>query len=212
MSGRTGLRLALWLAGLLALPEVLGAQALGSQAFRTLLSEAGMELGLPPGFHDQKVLENVQLPYEGAVVGSEGLMEIRYSIRPLARIVVDYDDPHSAKPEPNHMFPLMFQAILGRIARHGHNPSSEYPVEQARKKFGADWASAAVFDVDPDYAPGRPLGLLLGLHKNQVADAYAVFLFERYEEAKPLLDETLTALRFAPGSQGQKAAPAIMGR
>ena len=166
--------------------------------FAGLLAEAGMEFILPAGFQDLPVQANELLPYERAIRRADGALEIRYAIRPLARIQVDYEDPHSAKPEPNHMFPLMFQAILGRIARHGHNPSSEYPQDQALTRFGADWASAAIFDVDPGFAPEQAHGLLLALHKNQLADAYAVFLFEDYERVKPLLDQTLEALRFAP--------------
>jgi hypothetical protein len=177
-----------------------GAQAEAStpDSFAALLAEAGMEFTLPDGFRELPVQVNELLPYEGAIGRPDGALEIRYAIRPLARIEVDYEDPHSAKPEPNHMFPLMFQAIIGRIARHGHNPSSEYPQDQARKRFGADWASAAIFDVDPDYSSKHGHGLLLALHKNLLADAYAVFLFDDYEQAKPLLDQTLEALRFAP--------------
>lgn len=166
------------------------------EPFAGLLAESGMEFQLPDGFHDVPVQANELLPYERAIRRADGGLEIRYAIRPLARIEVDYQDPHSAKPEPNHMFPLMFQAILGRIARHGHNPSTEYPQDQARSRFGADWASAAIFDVDPGFAPAQAHGLLLALHKNQLADAYAVFLFDDYERAKPLLDQTLAALRF----------------
>ena len=177
-----------------------GAQADQSapEPFAGLLTEAGMEFTLPAGFRDLPVQANELLPYERAIGRPDGTLEIRYAIRPLARIEVDYEDPHSAKPEPNHMFPLMFQAILGRIARHGHNPSNEYPQDQAKRRFGADWASAAIFDVDPGFSSKQAHGLLLALHKNLLADAYAVFLFDDYEQAKPLLDPALEALRFIP--------------
>ncbi len=177
-----------------------GAQAEEStpDSFAAPVAEAGMEFTLPDGFRELPVQVNELLPYEGAIGRPDGTLEIRYAIRPLARIEVDYEDPHSAKPEPNHMFPLMFQAIIGRIARHGHNPSTDYPQDQARSRFGADWAAAAIFDVDPGFASEQAHGLLLAMHKNQLADAYAVFLFDDYEQAKPLLDQTLEALRFAP--------------
>lgn len=199
MTGRTRLRLALWLAGVLLLAPVRAGETTRAEPFRALLAEAGLQFVPPPGFQGGEVRQNTQLPYEHVMVDGEGKLEVRYSVRPLERILVDYEDPHSAKPEPGHMFPLMFQAILGRIARHGHNPSSEYPADQARQRFGADWACAAVFDVDPEYAPGYTQGLLLALHKNQLADTYSVFLFDDYYQVKPLLGEALTALRFTPG-------------
>jgi len=207
MSGRAALRLSFWLGGLLVLPWVLAGEAPADGSFQDLLAEAGMQLVPPPGFQDREVQDSVQLPYERAMADTDGTLEVRYSIRPLGRIVVDYEDPHSAKPEPNHMFPLMFQAILGRIARHGHNPSTEYPMDQARDKFGADWAAAAVFDVDPEYSPEHSHGLLLALHKNQLADAYSVFLFHDYVQVKPLLGEALGALRFAADSPDKEALP-----
>lgn len=165
--------------------------------FSGLLAEAGLAFEQPEGYRSRPVEDNQLLPYEYAIRARDQALEIRYAVRPLSRIRVDYEDPHSAKPEPNHMFPLMFEAVLGRIARHGPNPSSEYPQEQAQTRFGADWAAAAIFDVDPGFSSDHPHGLLLALHKNQLADAYAVFLFDDYERAKPALDQALAALRFS---------------
>lgn len=40
--------------------------------------------------------------------------------------------------------------------------------------------------------------LLVAMHRNRVADAYPLFLFDDYTQAKPMIDAHLNALRFSP--------------
>ena len=91
------------------------------------------------------------LPYERALRHASGALEIRYIIRLLGRISIDYNDPHNAAPEPNHLFPVLFESLTTLLSGPGSTPSSEYPQSQAIELFNAGWAAAAVFDVNPDF-------------------------------------------------------------
>jgi hypothetical protein len=64
--------------------------------------------------------------------------------------------------------------------------------------LNAQWASASVFDLAPEMGAGFGQALLVALHRNRVADAYALFLFDDYTQAKPLIDAHLGALSFKP--------------
>lgn len=151
----------------------------------------------PAGFHVAPAEQNPILPYEHAVAQDNGKIEIRYAIRPLARLKVEYDDPHSSAPEPDHVFPMMFQAILDRLAvDSGRTPRREYSTKEAKKLFNADWAAASVFDVKPDFSGRYREALLLALHKNGKADAYAVFLYRRDPRTKAMIRKALPALAF----------------
>ena len=120
------------------------------------------------------------------------------AVRPLGRIQVDYEDPHGSAPDPNRMFPLMFQSPVTCLSGGGHSPVNEFPPAQAAERFNAQWASAAVFDLAPETGAGFGQALLVTMHGNRVADAYALFLFDDYTQAKPVIDAHLNALRFSP--------------
>ena len=130
----------------------------------------------------------------------DGSLGIRLAIRPLKRLRIDYDDPHGSVPDPNHIFPLVFESLASRLAGGGHAPSSPYPPDQAHAKFNADWAAAAVFDTVPEFSAEHKQALLVAIHRNKVADAYLVFLFDDYANVKTTLQAAMNTLVFAPSA------------
>jgi len=166
--------------------------------FDRLLAESGMAFRVPDGFAATEVRPNRRFIYDRAHASPDGALEIRYAVRPLGRIRVDYEDPHNAAPDPNHMFPLMFQSLVTRLSAGRHSPTREYPFAQAREKFNADWAAAAVFDIDSGFATDHRQALVIAMHKNALADAYAIFLFDDYEPVKQRINDNLNSLRFLP--------------
>jgi hypothetical protein len=165
-------------------------------SFTTLLDEAGLNFQLPDASHSIDVETNELFPYEYAVRKDNKSMEIRYSIRPLSRIEIDYEDPHSSAPEPNHIFTMMFTALIGQLSSGGSSPHREYKLEQAQTKFNADWAGLSVFDLESGYSMNYKQAFLVALHKNNLSDAYMVILFNDYDEIKATLDQAMQSLRF----------------
>ena len=113
--------------------------------FEELLRESALDFDQPEGFQVLSPRPNPVWPYEAAVRPADGSLEIRYAIRPVARASVDYDDPHSAAPRPDHLFPLLFQTLVTRLSAGGHTPTNQFSAQEARERFNADWAAAAVF-------------------------------------------------------------------
>ena len=167
-------------------------------SFEALLKESGLRLDRPDRYVDVTVQANPVIAYEHALRHASGSLEMRFIVRPLGRIVIEYDDPHNASPEPNHLFPLLFESITNRLALGSHAPSNALSEPEAQKTFNAQWAAIAVFDIDPEFAGGFRNGVLVALHRNDLADAYTLFLYDDYQKAKPLIDESLSALSFAP--------------
>lgn len=83
-----------------------------------------------------------------------------------------------------------------RLSAGTHAPTREYSAEDARKLFNADWAAAAAFDMKSAFATDYTQGLLLALHRNRVADAYAVFLYNDYGQVKDRLKAAMGNLVF----------------
>lgn len=199
------------IAGLLALTSPLAAteqQSLihtqpeqlpnATPTFDELLAESAMRFEKPEGFVPIEARPNSLFRFDHAVGEADGSLEIRYVVRPIKRIIVDYEDPHSSTPDPNHMFPLMFQSLVTMLSGGGHSPTREYPLEQARAKFNADWAAASVFDNSSQLNVGHKQALLIAMHKNGLADAYVIFLFDEYQQVANQINTHLDALRFRP--------------
>jgi len=166
--------------------------------FEQLVDEAGLQFTPPPGFTDLNPETNPVLPYERALRHDSGQLEIRYIIRPLGRISIDYEDPHNAAHEPNHLFPLLFESLINALSSGGNTPNKEYPPEQATELFNAGWAAAAVFDVNPDFSDRYSQALMIGMHKDNRADAYTVFLYNEYAAVKETIQDVRSNLSFAP--------------
>ncbi len=195
--------------GLMAAPAAQsGAPVAGDYpGFTALIDESEMRLQLPEGYREKAVRPNEVFDYDRAVASPDGRLEIRYTVRPFKRLHIEYDDPHGSAPDPNHIFPLMFQSVATRLSGGGYTPTKEYPVEQARQLFNADWAAAGVFDVAPDYGSQYKQGLVLAMHRSTVADAYVVFLFDDYAAVKKELKQVLSSLAFLPRArQGKNVA------
>lgn len=167
------------------------------QAFKQLLVESGLRFETPENYIDIPIQANPVLPYEHALKHESGTLEMRFIVRPLNRISIDYIDPHNAAPEPNHLFPLLFESITNRLSVGSDTPNSTFSEEAAQHTFNAHWAAASVFDVDPEFAPGYQSGFLIGMHKNQLADAYTLFLYNDHEQAKTLINAALSTMSFA---------------
>ena len=170
----------------------------GDSRFAALLNEAELLFEPPAGFVDLPPRRTEIFDYERAVRSPEGDLEIRVAVRPLKHLRIDYDDPHGSAPDPNHIFPLVFESLASRLSGGRHAPSNAYPPDQAKEKFNADWAAAAVFDIAEGFAADHGQGLLLALHRNKVSDAYVIFLFDDYAAVKERLNAALSILVFAP--------------
>jgi hypothetical protein len=166
------------------------------QAFDRLLDESGMRLASRQNLVDVPISENPVLPYEHAMRHESGELELRFIIRPLQRIEIEYNDPHNAAPEPNHLFPLLFESLIDRLSANSNSSSRTLSEPEARKKFNAQWAALSIFDVNPEFSSDYRNAILLAMHKNDQADAYTLFLYNDHERAKTLINETLSVLSF----------------
>ena len=197
MFSRLSLVTSLIIALLVAVPASSSASGKNSSdAFNKLLNEAGLKFNQPDNFKEIGIHRNELFNYEHAMTHNSLPLEARFAIRPIQRITIDYQDPHNAAPEPNHLFPLLFSSIVESLSRDGYSPRKEYPSEEAQKKFNADWAAAAVFDIRPEFSNKYKQGLLIAMHKSGKSDAYVIYLFNDYEKTKAAIDASMSTLVF----------------
>ena len=164
--------------------------------FAELLKESGLEVNIPPDFVEIPVPETEVYAFEKAWRKKDGSMEIRMAIRPISRVVIDYDDPHGSAPDPNDVHSMVFAALLGQLSTQGELPSRDLPPQLARKTFNAEWASIALMGADPAVNTKHKEAMLLGIHKDRMADAFVLFLYDDPVKAKPELNRLLKIIKF----------------
>lgn len=180
----------------LLLAALAGAAWGGGVDFRTLLDEAGMEFRAPAGFEPLPVAPDFVMPYEARYRSRDGPLEIRYAIRPIGRIEIDYEDPHNAAPAPNDLFNMLFRALSETLAEGHQVLSRDFPVKVARERFRAGWAAVGVFDLVPGVSDRYRQGMLFALHQNDKADAYMLFLTNDLKGQQARIEAAQTSLRF----------------
>jgi hypothetical protein len=184
---------------LLALLPFLGHLAIASSAapdFDTLLAEAVLRFDTPSGFHQIPIAPDYVMPYEKRLRSDDDAIEVRYAIRPLKRIEIAYEDPHSSAPRPNDLFEMLFRTLGETLAGKAHVFSRAYLPADARKQFNAGWASIGVFDIVTDVSPRYRQAVLIAIHQNDKADAYTLILTNDLAANKARIKSLRNNLRF----------------
>jgi hypothetical protein len=165
------------------------------QAFETLAKRCKMEFQIPSGFTYANGQSAEGLDYEAVLLANGGGLEVRLALRALQDAEVDYQDPHSSKPAPEHIYPLLYTAIVQEIATDPYSASGGFG-ENALSEFHADWGQMSVLTPKESFAGGYASMMFLAIHRRAAADAYMVFLFNDYETVKAQIQTAMTSLRF----------------
>lgn len=117
-----------------------------SNYFIDLLDGSGLIYEKPQTLIDLKPRDNSIISYENALRDKNNQFEIRYVIRPISMLEIDYKDAHSSAPTPNHIFPLLFQTLVNNLADLSNSSTKEYSPIDAKKFFNTDWAAVALIN------------------------------------------------------------------
>lgn len=178
-----------------ATPPVQEAPANSLQAFETLAKRCKMEFQIPEGFTYANGQSAIGLDYEAVLLADGGGLEVRLALRALQDAEVDYEDPHSSKPAPEHIYPLLYTAIVQEISSDPHSASGGFG-ENALAEFHADWGQMSVLTPKEAFSGGYSSMMFVAVHRRAAADAYLVFLFDDYEAVKLQVQTAMTSLRF----------------
>jgi hypothetical protein len=164
--------------------------------FDKLLQESDLVFTPIAGFRGIPVESDYVMPYEKRLVSSDGQLEVRYAIRPLGRIEIDYEDPHNSAPAPNDLFEMLFRSLSETMAGKSHVYSRAYLPKDAKKDFNAGWATIGVFDVLPDISKDYRQAMLVAIHQNDKADAYILLLTNDLQGQKVNIKRVRDSLKF----------------
>ncbi len=158
--------------------------------FDALLSESKMVLEVPENV--RQIASNIaqkQFEYQD--------LNIIYSINPIARITIDYEDPHNSAPHPNDLFAMLFNKKLEYlIDKRDYNSYEQVmPLQMAKEKWGATWVKIVAFNLDQAIFK-HSSAMLIAMHKNDLSDAYILFTTDNLQKNKSIIKKLLNSLRF----------------
>ena len=162
-------------------------------SIQTLLEEAGVVVSIPDGFALTERFTFCDQAYESAKQD----MVMCLMLRPISRMQIDYDDPHSSAPNPNQVFPLLFESMLNQLSDYSDQTIQAFEQEYALQHFYADWAQAASFSLKEAIGLPHKDALLIALHKDHKADAYLLVSYGKPDFAKKTLVSDAPVLRFS---------------
>ncbi len=142
------------------------AQILPKKFWKTL-QDNSMEFVMPEKYLQAPVLPNSDVAYDFAVVSKDRQIEIRYTVQPVDR----------KQKNGNGLSEGMLQAIALNISGGTMAEPNAFPAESVRKEFGADKGYTAMIPVRSEFGNGYKKCMLTMIHKDNIADAYAFYLF-----------------------------------
>lgn len=167
-----------------------------NQDFFNLLDIAGLNYVPAPNLISVEARDNPIISYEMALTDKNNKFEVRYVVRPISMLDIEYKDAHSSAPTPNHIFPLLFQTLTNNLSDLSNSSSKEYSPTDAKKFFNADWAAVSLLNVNKEFSNEFEQLLLIAIHKDDAADAFILILFNDYNEILSSIDEVMNSLKF----------------
>lgn len=176
------------------------------QPFVSIAAKGGMNLVKTPSFQETPVVTNDELNYQYAVKDSTADLEVRYLVYPLQDMVKKYNTnkPDSGMPniDPNFLHTNLLLAYAMKIQGKDMTTEMKYPELKelphatCEKEFKADWA--AEVDIQPcdEFAQKYKYCTMLELHKDNMADAFVIFLYNQKDSFDDLVKPVYHSLTF----------------
>jgi hypothetical protein len=146
-----------------------------------------MSYALPRGFSVVPISHDGDISYDFAIISQAPRLEIRYRINAI--------DPQS---DPSGSYAPMLLAMSDDISAGDSVRSGGFTAEGVRKDFRADAGAASMVPIRSDFGKGYKNCLIVAIHRDNVADAYAFYLFDDLTSVVKTIfrDDVYLALKF----------------
>lgn len=170
--------------------------------FQQLLVRSEMDFIPPKDFIPVDALKNTHIKCMYALKHPEKQFEVQYIINPLdeqLRIYAENEknkQPGDINIHPNTLYTTLLKSTTLNISG-GYLPETVvFDSVAVNKEFNADWGGTTFVELAPDFAPNYKYAMIVGIHKNNVADAYLIFLSDKMENYNDIMLSAFHSLRF----------------
>jgi len=181
---------------------ILNFSAIGQdiKEFKSLLGECGMNVNIPAGFIEAKIIENGDMNYEYAIKYPNKEFELRYAIRPIRYKKYANDtvknEMEGQRPFRNSSYGTILQTIVLNITGGVDYEIRAFDKNAVKKEFNADWGATTFVELKSDFGKGYKYCMIVTIHKDDVADAYYFYLSNTKENFSKNEGPLFHTLRF----------------
>ncbi len=168
--------------------------------FKSLLGNCGMNVNIPAGFREAKIVENDDMNYEYAIKYPDKDFELRYAIRPIRYKEYANDtvkrELEGQSPFRNSSYGTILHTIVLNITGGVDYEIQAFDKNAVKKEFNADWGATTFVVLKSDFGKGYKYCMIVTIHKDDVADAYYFYLSNTKENFSENEDPLFHTLRF----------------
>lgn len=183
-----------------------------SAKFWSLLEEGGLEFTMPANFDTIATRQNPHMNDELAIQSKTDSFEIRYAIHPLKKRIEAFEkmaaDTSSgqvvfAGAHPNKSYKTVFMTVLINTSlqpQGGGAPAipkfGDFKPEAVKNEFNADWGATSGYPPRTTFDSTYKNCMTVALHKDNAADVYIFYLFNKKETMMRLLPTVFHAIKY----------------
>jgi len=159
-----------------------------------------MEVDIPVGFKECKIIDNADMEYEYAIKYPKKDFELRYAIRPITYKSYLNDtirkDFENLRPFRNSQYKTVLQTVILNLTSGVDFPTSDFDKDAVNKEFNADWGATSFVQLKSEFGKGYKYCMIVAIHKHDVADAYYFYLSNSKDGFSENMDPLFHSLRF----------------
>lgn len=171
-------------------------------SFANKRDKGGMVFHHPESFVQSSYMVTgyVRCDYEMREIGKENSgVEIRYKIEPI-------DTAHKTEEERSKIMaaannPAVYKAYLADMASKISDKKTKYDIKEldaakVKQDYNADWGATVMVDPCTGYGSEIKCCFIVAIHKNNVGDAYYLYILPTKESLEQVLKQSVGSLKF----------------
>jgi len=184
------------------LTTILSSNAIGQnlEEFKSQLVDCGMNVTIPSGFVESKIIENDDMGYEYAIKYPDKDFELRYATRPIKYKIYSNDslkkEIEDQIPFRNSQYGTILETIVLNITGGVDYKIQAFDKDAVKKEFNADWGATIFVNLNSDFGKGFKYCMIVAIHKDDVADAYYFYLANSKENFSENMNPLFHTLKF----------------
>lgn len=153
------------------------------EKFAELLKRTSLTYEVPEGFVEAELVENPHMLYEYALKHPTEKFEVRYAIRPVDEMLVEYDEwaknpkEGETRLDPRNLYPAIGQAVKLNISDKEIN-GGPLPEESLENDFGADAGMSYFVMPREAFSNGYKHTMMVAINKKEKGTAFIFYMFD----------------------------------
>lgn len=168
--------------------------------FQSILCDCGMNVNIPGGFVESKIIDNNDMSYEYAIKYPDKDFELRYSIRPITYKKYANDtvknEMEGQRSFRNTSYAIILETVILNITGGVKYNFQTFDKDAVKSEFNADWGATTFVELKSEFGKGFKYCMIVAIHKNDVADAYYFYLANSKDKFSENMDPLFHTLRF----------------